>query len=288
MTGYGSASFQKGERALTIEIRSVNQRFLDIRFSMPRDLLPWETELRSIVQAHVARGKLDISINRAGTPESEFSVDVNLPLAKAYIEALTQLRKALKIKSELDLAPLMNRPELLRVSEKRRDAQDDIEFVKATLLKAVQSFNRDREREGKALGKDMLERVRRLQRLQSQISTRVRALTPQLAQRLRERLSSLLEGREINEERLLQEVALITDRSDVTEELVRLKSHLAALLQLPRSTEPIGKRLDFLLQEIHREFNTISSKSADLDVTNSTIEARGEIEKLKEQAQNIE
>lgn len=288
MTGYGSATLQRGGRSLTIEVRAVNQRFLEVKLNMPREYLPWETELRGIVQAHVARGKVDVSINRGANGGGEVAVEVNEALAKAYVDGWRKLQRSLKLKGEIDVSALLGRSELMRVVERREDPEGDIEPVRATLLKAVQAFNRDREREGKALGKDMSQRARRLQQLRVQIHARVDQLAPEFAARLRQRVANLLEGRDVNEERLLQEVAMIVERSDVTEELVRLESHLTALSQLPRSTEPMGKRLDFLLQEIHREFNTIASKSADLEVTNCTIEARGEIEKLKEQTQNVE
>lgn len=288
MTGYGSASFQRSGRSLTVELRAVNQRFLEVKLNMPREYLPWEAELRGIVQAEVARGKIDVSINRSGGGAGELSVEVNEPLARAYVDAWRKLQRMLKLKGDIDVSVLLNRSELLRVVERRGEPEAEIDAVRATLAKAVQAFNRDREREGKALGKDMMQRTRRLQQLRAQIAVRVERLTQDFAARLRQRVNALLEGREISEERLLQEVALVAERSDVTEELVRLESHLTALGQLPRSKDPIGKRIDFLLQEIHRELNTIASKSADLEVTNCTIEARGEIEKLKEQTQNVE
>jgi uncharacterized protein (TIGR00255 family) len=288
MTGYGSASFQRSGRSLTVELRAVNQRFLEIKLNMPRDYLPWEAELRAIVQAEVARGKIDVSINRSGGSAGELAVEINEPLARAYVEGWRKLQRRLKLGGDIDVSALVGRSELLRIVERRDDPEAEIGAVRATLAKAVQAFNRDREREGKALAKDMVRRTRRLQELRAQIAARVERLTPEFAARLRQRVNALLEGREISEERLLQEVALIAERSDVTEELVRLESHLTALSQLPRSKEPVGKRLDFLLQEAHRELNTIASKSADLEVTNCTIEARGEIEKLKEQTQNVE
>lgn len=288
MTGYGQAIWQKDGRSLTVELKSVNQRFLEVKLNLPREYLPWEGELRALVQEQVARGKVDVAIFRGGGNNTEVSVEANLPLAKAYLDAWRQLQRALKLPGEIDLSLLQGRGELLRVVERRSDPSGEIDVVRATLQRAVQVFNRDREREGKALGRDMSARTRRLQQLQRQIAHRVTQLKPQLAARLRQRVSGLLEGKEISEERLLQEVALVVDRSDVTEELVRLQSHLDAMAQVPRSREAIGKRLDFLLQEVHREFNTIASKSTDLEVTNSTLEARGEIEKLREQVQNVE
>ena len=174
------------------------------------------------------------------------------------------------------------------VVERRGDAGAEIGAVRTTLQRALRVFNRDRQREGRTLARDMTARVRRLQQLQEAVAQRAAALTPQLAARLRQRLASLLEGRDVKDERVVQEAALLAERSDITEELVRLESHLAALADLLRGNEPAGKKLDFLLQEVHREFNTIASKSADLEVTNHTLEARSEIEKLREQVQNLE
>jgi len=288
MTGYGQASWQRGGRSLTVELRAVNQRFLEVRLNLPKEYSPWEAELRGIVQEHVARGKVDVSLFRGGNNTTAASVEVNRPLVDAYIEAWRHLERELRLKREVDLTALLARPELFRVVERRTDPQGEIETAKATLRRAIQIFNRDREREGRALGADIAGRARRLLQLQSVISKRVAVLKPEHLERLRLRVTNLLAGKEISEERLLQEVTLLVDRSDITEELVRLESHLKALAQLPRGKEPVGKRFDFLLQEIHREFNTIASKSADLEVTNHTIEARGEIEKLREQIQNIE
>jgi uncharacterized protein (TIGR00255 family) len=288
MTGYGRAHWQRAGRSITVEIRAVNQRFLEVKLNMPREYLPWEADLRAAVQTDVARGKVDVSIFRGGADGGEVTVEANVPLAKAYVAAWQRLQHALRISGEIDLGLLQARSELLRVVERRGDAQAEMDDVTATLQRALRAFNRDREREGRALARDMAVRVRRLQHLQRRVAQRAAQLTPQLAARLRQRVTALLDGKDITEERLLQEVALLAERSDVTEELVRLDSHLRALAALLRGRAPAGKKLDFLLQEVHREFNTIASKSADLEVTNLTIEARSEIEKLREQAQNVE
>ncbi len=288
MTGYGQATWQRGGTAITVEVRAVNQRFLEVKLNMPREYLPWEAELRALVQERVARGKVDVSIFRGGARLSEITVEPNIALAKGYVAAWQQLQHALRLPGEIDLALLQGRNELLRVRENQGDASGEVAAVRATVRRAVDAFNRARAREGGVLGRDMVARVRRLHTLQKQLAARVRTLKPQLAARLRERVADVLQGVTVNEERLLQEVAFAVERSDVTEELVRLDSHLDALAGLLRSHEPIGKKLDFLLQEVHREFNTIASKSTDLEVTNATLEARSEIEKLREQAQNVE
>ncbi len=289
MTGYGQAAWQRGGRAITVEIRAVNQRFLEVRLNMPREYLAWESELRGLVQEQVARGKVDVSINRGRGGAEPAQVEANVELARAYLAGWQKLQKALKLPGTIDLALLQSRaPDLVRVTERRLDAGAEIDPLRQTLRRALESFNRERLREGRALARDMLARVRHLRQLEGQLSRRAEVLTPQFAARLRERLGNLMSGSGISEERLAQEAAVLADRSDVTEELVRLRSHLEALGTLLRGGEPAGKKLDFLLQEVHREVNTIASKSADLAVTNLTVEARAEIERLREQAQNIE
>jgi len=288
MTGYGHAEWKRGGRSVTVDIRSVNQRFLEVRFNMPREYMPWENELRAVVQQHVARGKVDVSVGTGGNNGTQLSVEPNVELARAYVDGWRQLQKALKLPGTIDITLLQGRSEFVRVVERRGDPGEELGVVRETLDRALRSFNKDREREGQALTKDMLARVRHLIRLQQQTSKAAAALKSKVTAKLRQRVTALLEGRELKEERLYQEVAFLAERSDVTEELVRLASHLDALEKLLRGKEPAGKRLDFLLQEVHREFNTIASKSADLDVTKRTVVARGEIEKLREQAQNVE
>ena len=287
MTGYGQGRWQKEGRVLLVEIRGVNQRFLEVKMNMPREFLPWESELRALVQETVARGKVEIAITQSGSSSEGFAVEVNLELAKEYLAAWKKRRKELRLPEAQNLDFLQSR-DVLRVVERRAEVAVDLDTLKGTVGQALQRFNREREREGQVLGRDMLARVRRLEELHKQFGKRAAVLKPELAGRLRERITALLDGRAISEERLLQEVALLAERADVTEELVRLRSHLDAMRELLKGREPAGKKLDFLLQETHREVNTIASKSADLGVTNLTVEARAEIEKLREQVQNVE
>jgi uncharacterized protein (TIGR00255 family) len=167
-------------------------------------------------------------------------------------------------------------------------ASNELQRVQQVLRRALRAFDREREREGRVLARDMRQRVEHLRKLVRRVRTRVSAAAPETAKRLRERVQSLLEGGAVDEQRLAQEVAFLLSRSDVTEELVRLESHLEALRALCSSRESVGKRIDFLLQEVHREVNTIASKSSDLQLTDLSLEARSEIEKLREQAQNVE
>jgi uncharacterized protein (TIGR00255 family) len=178
--------------------------------------------------------------------------------------------------------------DLVRVVERRADASADLPHVKKLLVTALKDFNHSRDREGKLLQTDMQSRLKHLRTIYAGLQKRTTALVPELARRLSDRVAAVLGKGTVSEERLVQEAALLAERSDVTEELVRLDSHLDRLAELLRQKGSVGKAIDFLIQEIHREINTIASKSADLDVTNLTLEAKGEIEKLREQVQNVE
>jgi uncharacterized protein (TIGR00255 family) len=288
MTGFGQAMVEVQGRRITVEVRAVNQRFLDVKLNMPRELTPWEKDLRAAVHAVVARGKVDVAVNRSGNNAAEVSVEVNQPLARAYVHGLEQLQKQLGLSGAIDLGMLLTRPDVLRVVERRGDPHREIAAVKRALALALKRFEADRAREGRSLARDLRQRVARVRQIVRRMHRVSTEASPALMRRLRERLQTLGEGLAVNEERLAQEVALLVERADVTEELVRLESHLDAMQAAIVSRAPAGRPLDFLLQEIHREINTIASKSGDLKMTNLTLAARGETEKLREQVQNVE
>lgn len=288
MTGYGVASVRHGGWSWTAEIRSVNQRGLEVRFNMPREYAPWESELRALVQQHAERGKVDILIQRMGRPESTQRIRVNETLARAYVVAWREMQTQLHLGGDIGIELLANRPELFAVEEVKLPAEDEHTCVRRAVELALAAWNRERTREGKALQRDLRRRLATLERCRRAIARRIEQILPQLVARLRQRTRELLEGRELDEQRLLQEAVLVAERSDVTEELVRLDTHLQAARELLRQGGSLGKRLEFLLQEMHREFNTIAAKSADTEVTRATIEARSEIEKIREQVQNVE
>ena len=288
MTGFGQASWQGDGRRLGVEVRSVNQRFLDVKLSLPRECAAWEADLRELVSGVAERGKVDVTVYRSGGGGDDFTVEANEPLARAILGSWQGLQKRLKLPGQIDVATFMGRGgDLVRVVERKADAGADLPQVKKLLAAALKDFNRARDREGKTLQADMLGRLKHLRAIEAGLEKRTKALVPELQRRLAERVGQLL-GKAVSEERLVQEAALLAERADVTEELVRLASHLDRLGELLRQSGSVGKAIDFLIQEIHREINTIASKSADLEVTNLTLEAKGEIEKLREQVQNVE
>lgn len=288
MTGFGEAAWEGGGVRFAVEVRGVNHRFLDIRVSVPRDCQAWEPDLRALVAGHAERGKVDVTVSRSGSRAGDLAVEVNEDLARLTLRAWRQLQKRLDVPGEVDLSFLQGRGDFVRVVEKRPDTGGDLAKVRNLLGKALGQFDRARVREGAALARDMRGRCSLLRSIVVALRKRTKALIPELAERLRQRLAELLAERSIDERRLLQESALLAERADVTEELVRLDSHLDRLAAALKAKGSIGKPVDFLLQEIHREFNTIASKSADIEVTQLTLAARAEVEKLREQVQNVE
>ncbi len=289
MTGFGQASWQGNGRRLSVEVRSVNQRFLDVKLSLPREGQAWEAELRDLVSAVAERGKIDVTVFRSGQAVGDFAVEVNEALARTVTDGWRRLQRTLKLPGTIDVGMVLSRGgDFVRVVERKPDVSADLPRVRQLLTAALKEFNRAREREGRALATDMRARLKSLLRLHAALQRRTTALVPEMARRLQERVTALLGKGAVNEERLVQEAAVLAERADVTEELVRLGSHLSRLGELLRQSGSIGKAIDFLMQEIHREINTIASKSADLEVTNLTLAARAEVVKLREQTQNIE
>lgn len=289
MTGYGQAVWEDGGLRLTAEVRGVNHRFLDVRVSLPRDNQGWEAELRRLVSERVERGKVDVTIGRSVSGQAERRVDVDADTAVAVLDGWRRLQRQLDLPGEIDISFLQSRGDFVRVVDSQRSGDEiDVGRAAALLAKALDAFDRVRKQEGTALQRDMKERRDRLVGIEKELRERCAALLPELAERLRTRLGKLLEGQALDEARLIQETALLAERCDVHEELVRLATHLKRLGELLRQKGSVGKQIDFLLQEIHRELNTIASKSSDVAVTRLTLEARAEVEKLREQTQNVE
>lgn len=287
MTGFGAARARCGGVELSVEVRSVNQRHLDIKIAVPREYARWEADLRRLVSGEIGRGRVEVFVNRSvGTAARE--VVVQRDVAAAYVAAWRKLQREFGLAGEVDLALLQGRGEIFQWADKNANPDDEVSTLTRILSKALCVHARSRKKEGTHLRRDMEARVRKLVELVRQIGRRTKKIGPELKQRLESRITALLDGRPMDGSRLAQEVAIISDRGDVTEELVRLRSHLSSLKSLLAESGQVGKRIDFLLQELNREFNTIGSKSGDLEVTNWVIDGKAELEKLREQVQNVE
>jgi uncharacterized protein (TIGR00255 family) len=289
MTGYGAGSADAPTARVSVEVRSVNQRFLDVKVSGPREYGPWERELRDRVRAVAQRGRVEVTVARAPVPaRRRYAVAVRVELARAYVGAARQLARTLSLDGGIGLGDVLRLPDLFEVSEHPPDVRGELPALRRALARALRAFDAERRREGAHLQRDMQKRVAAVARAAKQIQARLPAALAGLRRQAEERLGRLPGMGEVDPTRVAQEAAVLADRADVTEEMVRLQSHLPALAAALRQRGAIGKRFEFLLQEIHRELNTTGSKAGDLAVAELVLGAKAEVEKLREQVQNVE
>lgn len=288
MTGYGSANVAFPGGRVSAELRTVNHRFLEMKMLLPRLFLPWEDEFRRQIGAKVGRGRLELTLSLAGRAPRNYEVSLNRELAQAYHQALKHLQKELGMDGPLDIQLLASRPDVFQVIEKPGLSPAEIQAAKKAVQDALQALERQRSREGKFLQRDLRGRITTLSKIRRAVATRTGRVQTASRDKLAERVRTFLAGTEVDQVRLLQEVVTLTQKSDITEELVRLQSHLEAMSDLLRKHEPVGKRMDFLLQEINREINTVGAKADDAPIRHLVVEAKEEVEKIREQVQNIE
>jgi uncharacterized protein (TIGR00255 family) len=289
MTGYGAAHADAPTARVNVEIRSVNQRFLDVRVSLPREHAAWERHVRDRIRSVADRGRVEVSVTRAAiAARRRYRVAVRLELARAYLTAARRLARDLGVSGEVALADLLRLPDLFEVNEEAADPRRELPALNGALARAIRAFDAERRREGAHLRRDMEQRTASLRRSVTGIRRRLPQALVALRRQVEERLVRLVGAAELDRARVAQEVALLAERSDVSEELVRLEAHLSAMAGALRAKGPVGKRIEFLLQEIHRELNTTGSKAGDQAVTDLVLAAKGEVEKLREQVQNVE
>lgn len=287
MTGYGQGTTSGEKFTVMVDMRSVNHRTLDIHWRAPQDLASLEIPLKKMIQAAVSRGRVDVTINF--TQIADVAFELNRPLIRGYLEALRMMRDEFGLAGEADLASLTRLPNVLTPSTSGGALSGGvIEGVEAALTQALTALVAMRAVEGHELQKEMLARITRIENHVAVIESDSAGIVDAYRDRLRRRIEELIEKASIDETRLAQEVAHLAERSDISEEIARLKSHLTQTQELLSGDAEIGKKLDFLLQEINREANTILSKSSELTVCDSAIEIKTEVEKLREQAQNVE
>ncbi len=292
MTGYGAAEVEAQTGRWWVEVRSTNHRFLEVVVRLPRDLGALEDRVRAAVAGRVRRGRVEVLVREEATGRAR-SVTVDTELARQYAQALETLRRELGIQDSLNLAALLALPEVVRLEEVRPDVELAWQALRTGLDQALDSLVRMREAEGAHLAEDLAARVARVEEWVEEVSRRAEELPRVYAQRLRERVAELVRAlgveRPPDEARLAMEVAAFADRCDVREELVRLRSHLhQARALLHASDGAVGRKLEFLLQEMQREVNTVGSKAGDLDVTRAVLEMKSELEAIREQVQNVE
>ncbi len=288
MTGYGRAFVEIDGRQMTVEVKSVNHRFLDISFRMPRNLMFLEDVARKAIGAKLSRGHVDVFITYRNLRTDARAVQVDEALFSAYADALSRLG-ALSgdLRDDRTLMSVARMPDVMVVTEAEEDQEAVKALLAAALEEALEQLKAMRAREGEAIRADLSARVDAIERMTAAVEERYPATVEEYTQRLRAAVEELV-GSNVDESRLLMEVAVMADRSAIAEETVRLHSHVTQLRALFDSAEPIGRRVDFIVQELNREVNTISSKSQDIPITRLTVDMKAEIEKLREQVQNIE
>jgi len=288
MTGYGRAEGETTLGKVVVESRSVNHRYCDINIKLPKRLTLFENRIKEIIRSQVSRGRIDVSFRLDNLGEEKVQLSVDLDLAEQYYRALHDLKERLRLKDEITLNLLSGAKDLITAKEESGDIEPYWQEVVPVLKQSLQSMDEMKRLEGESLARDLQQRLthitEQLQMIKQQFPFRLKAFFA----RLQERVRSLLEGIESDPSRFQQEIALLAERTDITEEIVRGESHLAQFRTLLEGREPVGRKMDFLLQEIHREVNTVSAKANDAEISQRVVEIKSELEKIREQVQNVE
>jgi len=288
MTGYGSAEGKSGKLELTIELRAVNNRYLDVSVRMPRLYLFAEEMLKKRVGSAVSRGKVDVFVNVDTGKEDDVEITVNEVLAGAYIAALGTLSERFGLDGEISTMQIAKMPEVLQVDRPKTDTDALSKDMGDVLDLALRNFNEMRRVEGEKLYQDIADRLDQIEAMAAQVEAESPKTVAAYREKLVARMTEVLENTQIEESRILTEAAIFADRVAVDEEITRLRSHVSQLRDILRTGGAVGRKLDFLLQELGRETNTIGSKCNDLEIGKIVIALKAEIEKIREQAQNIE
>lgn len=288
MTGYGSAKGTVEGQEITVELKSVNNRFLDCSVRMPRSFLFAEDAVKKAVTAGVTRGKVDVFVSAQASQDSGTVVLVNEGLAREYRDAIARIAESLELENGLTAFSIARLPDVLTVERREIDKDKATAALAEITAKAVEDFNAMREREGEWLRRDMLAKLDTIERLVSIVEERSPQTVKEYRERLEARLREVLADRSLDEQRVITEAAIFADRTAVDEETVRLRSHIAQFRTLLQEGSPILRKPDFLVQELNREMNTIGSKCSDSYLAQVVVDLKSELEKIREQIQNVE
>lgn len=288
MTGYGSAKGSVEGQEITVELKSVNNRYLDCSVRLPRNFLFAEDTVKQAVSAGVSRGKVDVFVSAQASQDSGTVVSVNEELARGYRDAVARIAETLGLESGLNAFSLARFPDVLTAERRELDKDKAAAALSEITAKAVEEFNAMREREGERLRRDMLGKLETIEGLVSVVEERSPQTVKEYRERLEARLRDILADRSLDEQRVITEAAIFADRTAVDEETVRLRSHIAQFRTMLEEGSPIGRKMDFLVQEFNRESNTIGSKCSDASLAKVVVDLKSEIEKIREQLQNVE
>jgi uncharacterized protein (TIGR00255 family) len=288
MTGYGRSEGSYRDLVIVAELRSTNHKYCDITVRLPKLLLPLETPLRKRLQERFTRGRLELAVTVNGAAEQTKRLEVDLELARQYARILKEIKAKLELPGPVDLAMLMSFRDIVTTGELEEATDELASQIQKRVKEAMDRLEAMRKKEGQSLVKDLRRRLRFIETALHRIETRVPAMVRGYQARLQDRIERLTQGAKLDPGRLAQEVALFAERSDVSEELTRLKSHLGQFKTMIQGSDAVGRSLDFLIQELNREVNTIGSKSGDAPIAMGVVGIKSELEKMREQVQNIE
>lgn len=288
MTGYGRGEAVLHGRSIVVEVRSVNNRYLDCNIKMPRAYIFAEDAMKSRVQNAISRGKVDVFVTMDSAGADAVTVKVNNPVAAGYAAALKELKDTYQLLGLPDLALMARFPDVLQTEKAPENVEEAAADICAVLDQALADFAVMREREGERLSADILSRADTIETLTGQVEEQSPKTVAEYRARLEAKMREVLQNQQLDESRILTEAAIFADKVAVDEETVRLRSHLSQLRTMLSQGGPIGRKLDFLIQEFNREANTIGSKCNDLEIARHVIDIKAEIEKIREQVQNIE
>lgn len=288
MTGFGRGEHEEFGRSYIVEIKSVNHRYSDISVKLPKQLSYLEDTIRKIVSEHISRGKIDIYITQNKYSEDEIKVTVDKALVSSYIKALNELRDTYKLEDDITVSNVSRFPDVLMVDRVEDDKDKVWNTLSAAIEESLKNLTEMREREGQKLFDDLTKRADYIRSMVDEIKGRSPIVVQEYKTKLEERIKQLLDDVPVDESRIAQEVAIFADKSSITEEIVRLYSHIDQLQSILGEDDPVGRKLDFLVQEMNREINTIGSKASDIIITRYVVDVKSEIEKIREQIQNIE
>ena len=289
MTGYGFGEFALGEKRFTAEIKSVNNRYRDIVVRLPKTLQALEEEVKSQAASRIRRGRAEVSVQmeKEGR-ETEYDLELNMPLVRSYFRIFGQLSDEFGVAEAIRPAELCQMKDVIMMKPKEVALEEARQGIGEALTRALDSYDGMKTQEGRAIEEDLLQRLQAIETYVKEIEERGPLVVEEYRNRLKEKIARISQDLEVDETRLVQEVAFFAERCDITEEIVRARSHFQQFRQYLSGDDAVGRRLDFLLQEINREVNTMGSKSADSSISGRTVEIKAELEKIREQVQNVE
>ncbi|MBU3126533.1 YicC/YloC family endoribonuclease [Clostridium tagluense] len=288
MTGFGRGNCEKDGKNFTIEIKSVNHRYFETNIRMPRALISFEDKIRKIIGEKVKRGKLDVFVTQGNYDKDDAFANLNEKLAESYMECFRVLKEKYNLEGDISVSQIARLPEVITLKQKQEDISETFDAIEQSLNEAIEALLFMREREGEKLLEDVITKCDFISGLVQKVKERSPFVFNEYKVKLTQRLNALSKEVEFDENRVAMEVAIFADKAGIDEEIVRLNSHIQQMRETLILDEPIGRKLDFIIQEMNRETNTIASKANDLEILNTVINMKSEIEKIREQIQNIE